>query len=248
MEKVPSGAPFHSWNVGVPKFEFGMMHAILFQLAVLPLTMCRLSIASLSDTFLCRFLPFNRMTDYHIAIGYTLVIFLLATVSIFFMFFGVICNSGDDSFCRKVWYNKFSNVNFRFTLHSLTCYFHVVHNRNHDHRLRRICIFLGCGNHLFFTLQDQIQGILRCSSHSFHRLHHHNYAHDWCCWEEERRAQPGLQVVFCLDPSIHLWSCGNVLTPQVLYHCKPYFCNWYYRYFWKRKISHLENKEAWVIS
>ena len=102
METVPSGAPFHSWNVGVPKFEFGMMHAILFQLAVLPLTMCRLSIASLSDTFLCRFLPFNRMTDYHIAIGYTLVIFLLATVSIFFMFFGVICNSGDDSFCRKV--------------------------------------------------------------------------------------------------------------------------------------------------
>lgn len=102
MEKVPSGAPFHSWKVGVPTFVFGMKHAILFQLAVLPLTMCRLSIASLSDTFLCRFLPLNSMTDYHIAIGYTLVIFLLATVSIFFMFFGVICNSGDDSFCRKV--------------------------------------------------------------------------------------------------------------------------------------------------
>jgi len=69
MEKVPSGgAPFHSWKVGVPKFEFGMMHAILFQLAVLPLAMCRLSVASLSDALLCRFLPFNSMTDYHIAI------------------------------------------------------------------------------------------------------------------------------------------------------------------------------------
>ena len=126
MEKVPSGAPFHSWNVGVPKFEFGMMHAILFQLAVLPLAMCRLSVASLSDALLCRFLPFNSMTDYHIAIWYIFVIFVLATVSVSFMFFGVICNSGDDSFCRKVWSNnKFSNFNFRFTLHSLTCYFHV---------------------------------------------------------------------------------------------------------------------------
>ena len=102
MEKVPEAAPFHSWKVGVPTFEFGMMHAILFQLAVIPLTMCRLSIRSLSSTFLNRFVPFDSMTQYHIAVGYTVVIFLVSTTAIFFMFFGVICNSGDASFCAKV--------------------------------------------------------------------------------------------------------------------------------------------------
>ncbi len=88
--------------MGVPTFEFGMMHAILFQLAVLPLTMCRLSIASLSDSFLARLIPFNCMTEYHIAVGYVLVSFLLSTVLIFFMFFGVLCHNGEHAFCAKV--------------------------------------------------------------------------------------------------------------------------------------------------
>jgi hypothetical protein len=101
-EKVPLGAPFYDWKVGVPTFEFGMMHAILFQLAVRPLTMCRLSIASMSDTLLARILPLNGMTTYHIAIGYVLVTFLLSTIIVFFIFFGVLCNSGNKTFCDKV--------------------------------------------------------------------------------------------------------------------------------------------------
>lgn len=59
---VPAAAPFRSWKVGVPTFEFGTMHAILFQLAILPLTMCRLLIASLSKTAISKIIPFNDMT------------------------------------------------------------------------------------------------------------------------------------------------------------------------------------------
>jgi hypothetical protein len=60
--QVPEAAPFYTWKIGVPTFEFGTMHAILYQLAILPLTMCRLLIANLSDTFVSRIIPFDEMT------------------------------------------------------------------------------------------------------------------------------------------------------------------------------------------
>ena len=162
MKKVPPAAPFHSWKVGVPTFEFGMMHAILFQLAILPLTMCRLSIATLSRTSFSYFIPFERMTDYHIAVGYVLVIFLLATISIFFMFFGVICTSGDTSFCAKVsscyvFYKDSSTSQFDSISDAcpMIC-FDLVHHRNHDHRVCHLRILHGRRCDLFSSLQDQI--------------------------------------------------------------------------------------------
>ena len=60
--KVPEAAPFYTWKIGVPTFEFGTMHAILYQLAILPLTMCRLLIANLSGTFVSKIIPFDEMT------------------------------------------------------------------------------------------------------------------------------------------------------------------------------------------
>mmetsp|Transcript_1290 Transcript_1290/g.1741 ORF Transcript_1290/g.1741 Transcript_1290/m.1741 type:complete len:155 (-) Transcript_1290:2502-2966(-) len=60
--KVPEAAPFSTWKIGVPTFEFGTMHAILYQLAILPLTMCRLLIANLSGTFVAKIIPFDEMT------------------------------------------------------------------------------------------------------------------------------------------------------------------------------------------
>ena len=62
--KVPEAAPFYTWKIGVPTFEFGTMHAILYQLAILPLTMCRLLIANLSQTFVSKIIPFDEMTRY----------------------------------------------------------------------------------------------------------------------------------------------------------------------------------------
>lgn len=95
-------APYYNWKVGIPTFEFGTMHALLFQLAILPLTMCRLVVSTLSSTFLNNYIPFNEMTKCHIFIGYTFIVLLLAALLIFFLFFGVVCNSGDASFCKKV--------------------------------------------------------------------------------------------------------------------------------------------------
>jgi hypothetical protein len=101
-EKVPEGAPYYSWKVGIPTFEFGTMHTILFQLAILPLTMCRLLISNLWwNSPLGKYFPFNEMTRCHIALGYTLVFLLFATIVVFLMFFGVLCNSGAQAFCDE---------------------------------------------------------------------------------------------------------------------------------------------------
>ena len=99
--KVPENAPRYSWKIAVPTFEFGTMHAILLQLGVLPLTMCRLVISKASATFLNTIIPFNETLKYHIAIGYTLVFMLFITIIVFFIFFGLNCADGDQTFCSK---------------------------------------------------------------------------------------------------------------------------------------------------
>lgn len=99
--KVPVTAPRYSWKVGVPTFEFGTMHAILFQLGLLPLTMCRLIISKASNTFVNTIIPFNEMLKCHIAIGYMLVLMLFFTIVVFLMFFGVNCADGDQTFCTN---------------------------------------------------------------------------------------------------------------------------------------------------
>ena len=70
---VPDGAPNYWWKRIAPPLEFGSMHAILFQMALLPLTMSRFSIAALSDSLVDRFIPMNRMLRIHIHLGYTMV-------------------------------------------------------------------------------------------------------------------------------------------------------------------------------
>lgn len=99
--KVPEGAPRYTWKIGVPTFEFGTMHAILFQLGALPLTMCRLIISKASMTFLGSVIPFNEALKCHIAIGYTLVFMLFMTIVVFLMFFGVLCSDGNATFCAN---------------------------------------------------------------------------------------------------------------------------------------------------
>lgn len=70
--KVPETANMYWWKRLVPALEFGAMHAILLQMALLPLTMARHSILQLSETWLCKVIPFQRMTAMHIHLGYTM--------------------------------------------------------------------------------------------------------------------------------------------------------------------------------
>lgn len=98
---MPEGADFYWWKRIMPPLEFGAMHAILFQMALIPLTMARYSIAHLSESFLNRFIPLNRTLRMHIHLGYTMVIIVCVATILFFAFFGLLCNNGQEEFCAK---------------------------------------------------------------------------------------------------------------------------------------------------
>lgn len=69
-----------------------MMHAILLQLALLPLTMCRSLLALSSTSRLLRgTLPFEHLTQLHIFIGYLFCTIMILSVLLFFAFFGKTC-------------------------------------------------------------------------------------------------------------------------------------------------------------
>jgi len=98
---VPVTAPSYWWKRIVPPLEFGAMHAILFQLALIPLTMARYSISTLSGSVLDRFIPLNRTLRMHIHLGYTMVTVVFFATLLFFAFFGVLCGNGEQDFCDK---------------------------------------------------------------------------------------------------------------------------------------------------
>ena len=77
------------------------MHAILFQMALIPITMSRYSIASLSESVVDKIVPLNRTLQMHIHLGYTTVIIVLFASLFFFSFFGLLCASGEEIFCAK---------------------------------------------------------------------------------------------------------------------------------------------------
>ena len=67
--KVPFGANRYWWKLLLPPLEFGSMHAILFQIALLPLSICRFTLAQLSHTPPRKYVPFNKTTAMHIHLG-----------------------------------------------------------------------------------------------------------------------------------------------------------------------------------
>ena len=67
------------------------MHAGLLQMLLIPLTMCRHTLAQMSNTIVSKFVPFNRVTGMHIWLGYTLCIVIFAATIFFFTFFGILC-------------------------------------------------------------------------------------------------------------------------------------------------------------
>ena len=92
-----------------PPLEFGSMHAILFQLSLIPITMCRYTIATISTSnggcgagsFVERIIPLNRMLRIHIHLGYTMILIVCLATIFFFTFFGMLCRDGEVDFCNK---------------------------------------------------------------------------------------------------------------------------------------------------
>ena len=64
------------------------MHAILFQMFLIPLTMSRYSIANLSTSKLNNYLPLDKALRIHIYLGYTMVSIVFLATLVFFAFFG----------------------------------------------------------------------------------------------------------------------------------------------------------------
>jgi predicted ferric reductase len=100
-QSVPEGAPYYWLKRIAPPLEFGSMHAILFQMTLIPLTMARFTIAALSESILDRFVPLNRALRIHIHLGYTMVVIVFFATVFFFAFFGLLCNNGEEAFCEK---------------------------------------------------------------------------------------------------------------------------------------------------
>jgi len=97
--KVPEGANRYWLKRLVPTIEFGSMHAILFQMALIPITMCRCSIAALAESAVNKVIPLNRALAMHIHLGYTMIIILFLATVFFFFFFGLLCSEGEQKFC-----------------------------------------------------------------------------------------------------------------------------------------------------
>jgi len=83
-------------------FFSGAMHAILFQIALIPLTMSKYTAATLSNTRASRFIPMNRMLLIHIHLGYIMVTLVFLSTVLFLTFFGILCADGEDAFCHKL--------------------------------------------------------------------------------------------------------------------------------------------------
>jgi hypothetical protein len=77
------------------------MHAILFQMTLLPITMSRYSIAALTESIVDKIVPLNRTLQMHIHLGYTMITIVFFATVFFFAFFGLLCADGDEAFCAK---------------------------------------------------------------------------------------------------------------------------------------------------
>ena len=99
--------PFYWWRLIIPPIEYALSHAILFQMVLLPLTMCRWTIATLSSstsssfTPIASFIPFHRMLRMHIYLGYTMVSLVVLATLVSVGYLSALCSHGDDYACSK---------------------------------------------------------------------------------------------------------------------------------------------------
>ena len=90
-------APNYWLKLLVPPVEFGAMHAILFQIALVPLTMSKnlLSKASTASPLASVF-PFEHVVSFHIFVGYLFCIIMILSVILFVVFFGKVCGDHQE--------------------------------------------------------------------------------------------------------------------------------------------------------
>jgi len=75
--------------------------SVLFQMALIPFTMSRYTIATFSSSKLNKYLPLDKALRIHIHLGYTMVSIVFSATIVFFIFFGLSCSEGEEAFCDK---------------------------------------------------------------------------------------------------------------------------------------------------
>lgn len=96
---------FAGWKQVVATIEFGAMHVILFQMALLPLTMSRYCIAALgsNSAWLNRIVPMNRMLYMHIHLGSCMIVLVFLATALYLSFFSILCLAYDEQeYCTKL--------------------------------------------------------------------------------------------------------------------------------------------------
>lgn len=99
---VDANDPDRIIKVYVPTALYATKHLILLQLAILPLTMCRYTIAYLSTTAVQRIIPFEEFTKYHIWVGYFTVFLVLIVFITFVGYYSALCAQGENEYCEKM--------------------------------------------------------------------------------------------------------------------------------------------------
>ena len=99
-EELNTNDIHYGWKLYGPTILYGCKHAILFQMTILPLTMCRLTIAKLGryDLF-CRIFPLDRILHYHIFIGYIMIFLTTFAGCLFLTYYGNLCAYDDEDYC-----------------------------------------------------------------------------------------------------------------------------------------------------
>ena len=93
---LPPAAPFYWMQRIVPAALFGAKHATLFQMALLPISMCRhlITVSGLGNTAWAYFA--------HVYLGYVVLITLVLVSALFIAFFGVMCQGGVQPACARL--------------------------------------------------------------------------------------------------------------------------------------------------
>lgn len=88
-----TATPNYWWKRVTPPVEFGMMHQLLFQMLLIPLTMSKrlLAIVSTRGGGIGRIFPFADVVGFHIFLGYIFCWLLLGSTLLFVIFFGKLC-------------------------------------------------------------------------------------------------------------------------------------------------------------
>jgi predicted ferric reductase len=101
-QTISEDEPYYQVQRAVPPIVYGSKHAMLLQMAVIPLTMSRMSIAALCDSALAIYVPLTRAVRLHILYAYTMIcLVVFATVGLY-AFYVSMCVVGVQDYCDRL--------------------------------------------------------------------------------------------------------------------------------------------------